>query len=179
MMLGQALLHAGDISTACIALAVTMQPLEESRCLLELSKSGDGASKDASSTEKPQKGPAEQRHDRFTKASPSSQLDISNQGPALDKWHLFWRQDAVAPLSAFRKTTPPRDTQRKREFNANCVDSAFYWLCDGPCNRPPTSYAELHFCRICSDVCLCEICIGLVLNDIMPFRECARDHPHV
>ena len=53
------------------------------------------------------------------------------------------------------------------------------WTCDGPCQTPNTSYAELHFCRVCHDVCFCESCVKLVKSDKLPFRKCASDHPHV
>ena len=63
--------------------------------------------------------------------------------------------------------------------NPKYAGFGYFWSCDGPCQSPQQSYAEIYFCRVCNDVCFCEKCIQLVRNDEMPFRRCAKDHPFV
>ena len=52
-----------------------------------------------------------------------------------------------------------------------------WWTCDGPCETPSSSYAELYFCRVCYDICFCEKCRLLVEANKMPYRCCSKDHP--
>lgn len=71
-------------------------------------------------------------------------------------------------------------------FSTTTIDPKYagfecVWRCDAPCcETPPESYAELHVCRVCYDVCFCDKCIELVRNDALPFfRRCASHHPFV
>lgn len=53
------------------------------------------------------------------------------------------------------------------------------WGCDGPCTTAEEDLSELHFCRICNDVCFCEACIHLINENKLPFRRCDPSHERI
>ena len=48
--------------------------------------------------------------------------------------------------------------------------------CDGPCRRPLSVAAGVHFCRYCIDVAFCDDCLELVKTNTLPFLMCSSKH---
>ena len=71
------------------------------------------------------------------------------------------------------------DADAEPPINPKYAGFGYMWSCDGPCQKVATAYRELHFCRICNDVCFCEECVDLIKTDMLPDRKCAVDHAWV
>ena len=213
--LGKALLAAGDIFNASIALGVTTKPLEEVR----RSKSSPVDDEEPSQHDEsdgvliPEGTELDKLRISVESGPPdpeaiAADLDenekpLLSMKPASELVASTTEDHASTPSEAQRVTvasdevasaTVESEDENRREqeqdgdeddeesvasINPKYAGFHTMWTCDGPCERGTDAYAELHFCRVCNDLCFCEDCIALVKNNTMPYRYCAADHPHV
>lgn len=192
--LGAALLAAGDIPNASIALGITMKPLEDQRAMQQEWSDTNGSKQDDFSGSQTMATTETQVNDAveaLTVNASDSQIghpptlepttnDASNTNS--EEGCLYTRdeslpQDESGIVSEAESSID--DGEENAPINPKYAGFGCMWTCDGPCESSQISYAELYFCRVCDDVCFCEKCIELVRDDKMPFRCCASHHPHV
>lgn len=157
--LGAALLFAGDIPNASIAIGITMRPLEEQR---QQSVFAHDSQQDESVT--PNEEPVPLTESAINFASMNQDLPGPGHGEA-----------QVSDIAVHGAAT---DISQKKRVNPKYTGFELWWTCDGPCKSSKQSYTELYFCRICNHVCFCDKCLDLVRTNQMPFRRCASDHTH-
>ena len=192
--LGQALLLAGDTLNASIALGVTTKPLDEHTSSPQQSIDEENVNRQSFELVPTAAELAKLHPEVDTEQAAERQVgDPSvSDSPARQGTHLT--EEEAVPVSALdyrpaqgedeevdeKTATSDRDDDKSTvSTNPKYAGFGYLWSCDGPCQSPQQSYAEIHFCRVCNDVCFCEKCIQLVRNDEMPFRRCAKDHPFV
>ena len=161
--LGAALLFAGDILNASIAIGITMRPLEEQYEPPDQAVFAHDSQQDESVSPNEKPVPLAESPINF----PSR-----NQGLSGPERRETQSPDIAVHGAAF-------DTSREKRLNPKYTGFELYWTCDGPCKSSQQSYTELYFCRICNDICFCNKCLELVRTNQMPFRCCASDHPHI
>ena len=184
--LGQTLHLAGDVVNASIALGITLIPLLEPRDTqqdrLTLRKV-QGIQSDS-------KLPAMRSEENCNEDSMEDLAGTSVDEATIDAIREDSLNDNETERSAKRESSGEGidvdeaaarpsigepETTKGIKFKYHGFD--LWWTCDGPCETPSESYAELYFCRICYDICFCEKCRLLVEGDKMPYRCCSRDHP--
>ena len=181
--LGQALLLAGDFLNASFALCVSTKPLEEqSSSQQQLNQEENTLELVSTTTESARQHPegsteqaAKHRLGDFAAPHPPDHQDTDST--TAEDVPVGALEDCPARVTA----APDEDDNKSAVSTVNPKYAGFecLWGCDGRCETPQESYAELYFCRVCNDVCFCEKCIELVRNDELPFRCCAKDHPFV
>ncbi|MCJ1386683.1 hypothetical protein MMC17_009809 [Xylographa soralifera] len=94
-------------------------------------------------------------------------------------------QDIVEMLTTTGEEEQERDSeiveaQKKEEAdeeeNPKLTGFKILFSCDGICNSATYIYKELHFCRLCDNVCFCESCVQLPRQNKLPYRICNPDH---
>ena len=192
--LGQALLLAGDTLNASIALGVTTKPLDEQTNSPQ--QLGDEENVNRESFELvPTAAELVKIHLGVdTEQAAERQVGDPNVSYSPDGQDAHLTEEEAVPVSVLEycptqgegekmdeeTATSERDHDKSTvSTNPKYAGFGYFWSCDGPCQSPQQSYAEIYFCRVCNDVCFCEKCIQLVRNDEMPFRRCAKDHPFV
>ena len=181
--LGQALLLAGDVLNASIALGVSTKPLEE-QCSSQQQLDHEENTLELVSTTTES---AKQHPEGSTEQAARYRVGDSAASLPPDHQDIDSTTAEDVPVDALegcpaQVTAAPDDDDNKSAVstvNPKYAGFECLWGCDGRCETPQESYAELYFCRVCNDVCFCEKCIVLVRNDELPFRCCAKDHPFV
>ena len=164
--LGAALMASKDIHNASIAIGITMRPLEDAQ-RASRSASGNETIRDTEIASIPEGAVSQDSRVDGPVASTemtSNTLKTSDQATTTTRDH--------EEIDSSAMELPKPDVPKYAGFE--CM-----WSCDGPCETPKTEYRELHFCRVCNDICFCEECIALVKGDKMPYRCCYSDHSHV
>lgn len=170
--LGQALLCAKDVGNACIALGITMKPFEE------LLKNGQNSTyEDQIESDRPEvdlENEKEAREDGTQ--DPWETVDEESKdeedGEQSDQPNQLAEKDIV-------------DADLEEPENFKYAGFELMWRCDNCAlsrNKLHDPYKELHFCRLCDNVCFCESCIGPLLNGDLEFATdstCSSDHTHV
>ena len=190
--LGQALLLAGDVLNASIALGVATKPLEEQCNSPQQSDHEENTLKLVSTATESARQHPEESTEQAAKhligdsaaSYPPDHQDTDSTTPedvpggALESLSARGEE---GPEVGGVIAAPDDDDNRSVVSTVNLKYSGFEcpWGCDGPCETPQESYAEIYFCRVCNEVRFCEKCIVLVRNDELPFRVCAEDHPFV
>ena len=189
--LGQALLLAGDTLNACIALGITTKPLEEQCNSPQQSDHEQNIKQNDLELVPAVAEPAKQHLEGYTEEAVDSQNGDSSTSSFPDRQNVDSAKEEVIAVSALEGqgegeikdeetvASDSDDDETTVSINPKYAGFDCMWTCDGPCKTPQESYAEIHFCRVCNDVCFCEKCIELVRNDELPFRRCAKDHPFV
>lgn len=193
--LGQALLLAGDTLNASIALGVTTKPLDEQSNSPQQSSDEENVNRESFELVPTAAELAKQHLEVDTEQAAERPVEDPSASDCPDRQDTRLTEEEAVPVSALEyrpaqeegeetdedTTTSDGDDDDKRAVSTNPKYAGFdyLWTCDGPCTSPQQSYAEIHFCRVCNDVCFCEQCVQLVRNDEMPFRRCAKDHPFV
>lgn len=184
--LGQTLHLAGDVLNASIALGITLMPLIEPRDTpqdrLTLSKA-QGIQGDLELTAM---GSEEHCNEELIRGVAVASV---NEG-VIDAIGEDSLNDSKTGISTKQRNSGEGDDTDEavarpsigepeaiKVINPNYDGFDLWWTCDGPCDSPRISYAELYFCRICYVVCFCEKCRLLVEDNKMPYRCCNKDHP--
>lgn len=160
--LGAALLFAGDIPNASIAIGITMRPLEEQYKPPKQPVFAPGSPQDESVSPNEEPSPVTE----IPINSPSMNQGLPGPGHGEPQFPDIAEHGAAT------------DVSQEQAVNPKYTGFELLWTCDGPCMSSRQSYTELYFCRICNDVCFCDKCLELVRTNRMPFRRCASDHPH-
>ena len=192
--LGRALLLAGDILNASIALGVTTRPLEEQRNSPQQLDREEIVKQDTSELVPNVTELGIQHVEEYTEQAADRQIEDLSTSSAPDRQNTGSAEEGDVPVSApdcrlreegIENTTGQiaapdgDDDESVVSINPRYAGFDCMWTCDGPCESPQESYAEIYFCRVCNDVCFCGKCIELVRNNKMPFRYCGKDHPFV
>lgn len=197
--LGRALLLAGDVLNASIALGITTKPIEDKQLADFEAKAAEKESSGGFSDAEVIPSAAEIRNldqdaaleDTIGVPSQISQFDKPRQGQELEVEEEEVENEEEGEedkdegegeeeeLEEDEYEDEEREEEAQENFNPKYAGFYANWECDGPCTTASDSYQELHFCRFCDDTCFCEKCIELVKSDKMPFRKCAADHQHV
>ena len=194
--LGAALLAAGDILNASIALGITMKPLEDQRAMQQQPSDNNNPKQDSfsegelvpttemlanDSARVPTEKAADLQIDHPTTVVSTSDEARDTNGKV--EGHLNPADESLSQAGSAigneGNSSSGVDDDEDESINPKYAGFDCMWTCDGPCESAQTTYTELYFCRICDDVCFCKKCIELVRDDKMPFRHCASDHPHV
>ncbi|OQN99698.1 hypothetical protein B0A48_14468 [Cryoendolithus antarcticus] len=166
--LGQALLCANDMGNACIALGITMTPFEE------LTRKQNSASEVQLGYARPQGDLATERE-----ASKDDNRDLQKTG---DKGVTDEEYDEQPGQPVIEDGV---DADPDEPENLKYAGFELIFSCDN-CklsrDRLQNPYKELHFCRMCNDVCFCEDCIEQLRKGELDFATdstCSSDHKHV
>ena len=191
--LGQALLLADDVLNASIALAVATKPLEE-QCnspqqsdheenTLNLVTTATESAKQhpEESTEQAAKHPVGDSAASYPPDHQDTDSTTAEDVPGGPPEGCPARGEEGQKADGATAALDDDDDDKSVVSIVNPKYAGFDcpWGCDGPCETPQESYAEIYFCRVCNEVRFCEKCIVLVRNDELPFRLCAKDHPFV
>lgn len=166
--LGQALLCANDVGNACIALGVTMKPFEELR---------DDFHEDTTGSDDSNK--AQELHEATKEVREDANLRIEQPSAEADK-HGETNDEADYHPDQDDPNADPKEPE-----NSKYAGFELIWSCDNCSasrNKLQDPYRELHFCRMCDDVCFCESCIGPLRDGELGFATdstCSNDHEHV
>ena len=184
--LGRTLLLAGDVLNALIALGITLMPLVQPRDTqqdrLALSKVEDIQS-DHEITEI--------RSEEHCNEDPIEEFTVTSVDEGMvDRIPDASVNDSKIKISPRRRNSGEEDNidegavrpsidepDSTKDIKPKHHGFGLWWTCDGPCETPRSSYAELYFCHLCYDVCFCEKCRLLVEGNKMPYRCCSKDHP--
>ena len=192
--LGQALLLAGDTLNASIALGVTTKPLDDQSKSPQHSSDEEKVNRESFELVPTAAELAKLHLEVGTEPAAERQVGDPSAPNSPDRQDTHMTEEEAVPVNTLdhlpaqeegvetdeeTSTSDHDDDKSTESINPKYAGFGYHWSCDGPCNSPQQSYAEIHFCRVCNDVCFCEKCIQLVRNDEMPFRRCAKDHPFV
>jgi hypothetical protein len=165
--LGQALLCANDVENACIALGITMKPFEELR------NDQNSISGDQVESDRPQVGLEIEKE-----ASKDGKKDLRE---TTDKEREDEEYGEQADQPADKDDV---DADPDAPENFKYAGFELIWRCDKCAlsrDKLQNPYKELHFCRMCDNVCFCENCIGPLRKGELEFATdstCSSDHEH-
>ena len=191
--LGQALLLAGDTLNASIALGVTTKPLDGQSNSAQQPSDEENVNRESFELVPTAAELGKLHLEADTDQATERQVGDPSASDSPDPQDTHLTKEEAVPVSAHEycpaqgegeideetATSDLDDDKSTVSTNPKYAGFGYFWSCDGPCQSPQQSYAEIYFCRVCNDVCFCEKCIQLVRNDEMPFRRCAKDHPFV
>ena len=160
------LLMAGDRDNAGAAFAVTTMPLDRL-------KENRRAARNASDENKASKVKTRTvpLYSITGGALAEPQLETPGNKDNEENPHSL-NDNADVPDDKIDMDSAEMNTQIKPEDDM----PAFWWRCDGQCNRRVEDWEELHFCEICRDTCFCDECIKQVKSRTLPFRKWEADH---